>query len=203
LDDFIIVDSLYSENISVSKLEEEIETLDNIRQDMLILENNIKTTDINLNNLCQGYTNNDEKRYPKDYSIAKYMNDKSKVEKINALGRTITPEQLRMYHLGYHHSLTQDVINKIKEVLESGEKSVLMNKIMYVEQIIGILYSSYLAESKIKLKLHDPDYVLQAYKVKHYNNQVRKELKELEKKYGTMKNIIDKLTFAYSKILEL
>ena len=195
LDDFMMVDTLYSENISISALEEEIDSLNSVRQDMLIFENIIKSTDINLTNLC-----NDN---PVDYSIAKYINDKAKVEKVKSLSKTITSEQLKLYNRGQHHLLNQDVISKIKDFLEFGENSVMNTKIKHVELIIAGLYSSYIFHSKVKVKYSEHDAVLQAYATKHYNNQVRKELKELEDKHGSIKNIIAKLTFAYTRILEL
>ncbi len=202
LDDFIIVDALYSENIS--SLEKEIGTLNDIRQHMLILENSIKKTDINLNNLLQGQNYDDENMNVKDYSIANFINDRAKFENAKLLLKTITQEQLRLYHREQRigNSLSKNI--KIKELLEiTSSSSDISRIIINVERIISALYSSYLSESKIKLKYYEPDSVLQAYTVKYYNNKLRKELKELEEKYGTMKTIINKLTFAYSKILEL
>jgi hypothetical protein len=196
LDILLIVEEVYS--ASIESLEKEIEELNSIRQMMIKYENLILSTNIDLNNLLHGYP-----QY-KVYSVSQLIDDKQKSTELEKLFKSIPPQNLYNYHRTIRdHSLNSDMteqIEKYKTIEQYIKENNINDKVRCVTEIINRIYGYYCTENKVTC--FEPDIILQLYTVKHYNNKLKKELKELIEKHGSVESIISKLTFTYSKILE-
>ncbi len=194
ISDETIIKALYSDDIS--SLEKEIEYLLDIRQRMLKLENLIKSTAIKLDDLLDG----------SGYSIAKFQTEKAKLVQYakNGLELYQKHEWVMAYRRGKYHLLDDKIIQKFREHEQDTDNfNIVKRDITQIESRISQLYSIYLQNNKLSNNFYEPDIILQAYTVKHYNNNLKKQLKELENSVGSSNTIMAKLTFAYSKILEL
>jgi hypothetical protein len=205
IDDATIIKTFYSD--SAMDLEKEIDDLTNLRNRMLKIENLIQTTYINFDDLLVNYG-------VKNYSIAKFQNEKEQLNHLEKIRKELihnekelTPDEYRLYRRGCRDNrINPKVLPSIKEFEELGEKIRILHvpqNIANVDHTVNACYGIYQTENKKTHDFFEPDTILRAYTVKHYNNKLKKELEELETKFGSMSSIQDKLTFAYSKILEL
>jgi hypothetical protein len=198
IDDDTIIKTLYSD--SVMDLEKEIDDLTNLRKRMLKIENLIQTTYINFDDLLVNYG-------VKNYSIAKYQNEKEQLNHLEKIKKELIHNDFALYQRGCRDNrINPKVLPNIKEFEELGEKIRILHvpqNIANVDHTVNSCYGIYQTENKTTYGFFEPDTVLRAYTVKHYNNKLKKELKELETKFGSMSSVLAKLTFAYSKILEL
>lgn len=205
IDDATIIKALYSD--SSMDLEKEIEELTNIRKQMLKIEKLIQNTNLDFDDLLASYGVN-------NYSLAKFQNEKEQLNHLEKIKKELihnekelTPDEYRLYQRGCRDNrISPKFLKSIKEFEELNEKVRIFHvsqNIANVDHTVNSCYGIFQTENKIARYFFEPDTVLRAYTVKHYNNKLKKELKELETKFGSMSSILDKLTFAYSKILEL
>lgn len=194
LDSLIIVDAVYSDTIE--SLEKEIEQLTSIRQIMLKYDKIIKATEFNFNDLL----NHLEYQWAQNYSLSNFISDNSKLLEYQKLSKLLQHNQINIFRRNKLHLLDDDTVKNL-EKLNKIDYGLIKQRIDSVNSMIHQMYSLYYQENKI-LETGETDTILQLYIVKHYNNKLKKELKTLVDKHGSIESIINKLIFAYSKILE-